>query len=311
MNYLKYFLQIILLLFSSSVFAAKYSKSIKIGAGNILQGYYFVALDLCNTIKLVDKNCKCEVIVTTGSYENLEMLRSGELDFALVQSNMAREAFEGNGYYADKEKIPTLRQVLNLYDEIFTVIVRRDSDIKIFSDIGGKKISNGPADSVSNVTYDALMKFYKLRHEPIDIDLPYEQYAEKLCNKEVDALMIVTGHPNPFVNLIIDRCDVSFVPIETRKINKLVESNNAYHATSLQRGLYYDVSNDEKTFALSAIVVTNENFDSLFLKKFINKFQEKNEIFKHSHYLLKNLGSDHFIKNFVLPAHKALHNFKI
>ena len=56
-----------------------------------------------------------------------------------MQANIAVEAYEGIGYYHDQEKMQNLRQVLNLHDEFFTVIVKDEDKIKVFADIDGKK----------------------------------------------------------------------------------------------------------------------------------------------------------------------------
>jgi len=61
--------------------------SIKIGAGQSAGLYYTTAAYLC-TIFTKEFNEKCEVIVTSGSKENVELLNSKKVDIALVQESL-------------------------------------------------------------------------------------------------------------------------------------------------------------------------------------------------------------------------------
>lgn len=147
-----------------------------------------------------------------------------------MQANIAVEAYEGIGYYYhDQEKMQNLRQVFNLHDEFFTVIVKDEDKIKVFADIDGKKITNGPAFSGSNITYDAVRSLYKFSKKPEELHINYEDSIDKFCNKEIDAIIMMVGHSNPLVNLIANKCEVDFVSIENDKIAELVKQNRAFH----------------------------------------------------------------------------------
>ncbi len=76
---------ILILSFSSnSVFASQDSdkKIIKIAAGSVLEGYYFIGLRLCRYITESNNGIRCEVVPTTGSLENIRLLKNREVDFA-------------------------------------------------------------------------------------------------------------------------------------------------------------------------------------------------------------------------------------
>lgn len=311
MNNFKLATIISIFLICSNIYAAP--KVIKIGTGSILKGYYAIGLDLCKTIKNDDKNnehIKCEVVATNGSIENLKLLQQGKIDLALVQANIAVEAYEGIGYYHDQEKMQNLRQVLNLHDEFFTVIVKDEDKIKVFADIDGKKITNGPAFSSSNITYDAIRSLYKFSKEPEELHINYEDSIDKFCNKEIDAIIMMVGHSNPLVNLIANKCEVDFVSIENDKIAELIKQNRAFHKAILHKGLYPGITDDQTTVKVSAILVTRDEVNRDILDKFIGAFHRNVANFKLSNYLLNNLDINYFAntKNFVLPKHDSVRN---
>lgn len=296
-----------LIIFSFTVSAD--NKHIKIVSGSIMEGYYSIGLTICDYITKSSKGVSCEVISTDGSKENLQLLKSGKIDLALIQSNVAEDAFNGQGAY--KEELPylNLRQVLNLHDEIFTIIAKDDDKIKVFADIAGKKISNGSPDSASTITFDAVRQFYSFA-KPIDIELNAEQYAKELCDGNIDAIILITGHPNSLVNHIANSCEIDFVAIEREKLSKILESNKAYKKITLLKGIYPGITLDQDTIGVKAILVTTDKFSDEILKNFENYLSKNIQAFKQSDMLLHNLNDNYFFDDFILPKHENSNSIK-
>ncbi len=309
MNNFKILTIIFCLLFTNNyVLAAQ--KTIKIGSGSILKGYYFIGLDLCRTFTLADNNINCEVIPTKGTVDNLNLLKEGKIDLALVQSSVALEAYEGIGYFAKIGRMQEIRQILNLYDEFFTVIVKDQDKIKIFSDIEGKKISSGPPFSSDHITYEIIANLYNFAKEPINIEINYEESVTDFCNGKIDAIIMTLGHPNPLVGLIANNCEIDFVPIENNKIEQLLATNKAFHKAKLHKGLYPGITADQNTVKVSAILIARDDMDNKLLDKFIGAFHRNVKDFKHSNYILRDININHFAdtNNFVLPKHSSVRN---
>jgi TRAP transporter TAXI family solute receptor len=279
------------------------TKTIKIGSGSILEGYYSIGLTICEYISKSNKGTSCEVVSTNGSKENLQLLKSGKIDLALIQSNIAEDAFSGRGAYKDELPHLNLRQILNLHDEVFTVIAKDDDKIKVFADIAGKKISNGNPDSASTITYDAIKQFYSFA-KPVDIELSAEQYAKELCDGNIDAIILVTGHPNALVNHIANNCEIDFVAIEKEKLSRLLESNKAYKKITLIKGIYPGITMDQDTIGVKAILITTEKFNDEILKNFEAYLSKNIQTFKQSDTLLHNLSDSYFFEDFILPKHE-------
>ena len=285
------------------------NKVIKIGSGSIMEGYYSIGLTVCEYIAKSNKGVSCEVISTNGSRENLQMLKDGRISLALIQSNIAEDAFSGQGSYKDQLPQLDLRQILSLHDEVFTVIAKDDDKIKVFADIAGKKISNGHPDSASTITYDAIRQFYSFA-EPIDIEISTEQYAKELCDGNIDAIILITGHPNALVNHIANSCEIDFVAIEREKLSRVLGSNRAYRKVTLTKNLYPGISADQDTVGVKAILISTDKLDPEILKNFENYLTKNVQNFKQSDALLHNLSDGHFYKDFILPKHEQSNAIK-
>ncbi|RYE06475.1 MAG: TAXI family TRAP transporter solute-binding subunit [Rickettsiaceae bacterium] len=278
--------------------ATEPTKVIKIGTGSILEGYYNIGLTICEYIAQ-SSNCKCEVVPTNGSIENLSLLQNDKVDFAIIQSNIALSTFDGSEQYTKVNR--SLRQVLNLYDEIFTIVAKDDDKIKVFADIAGKRISNGNPSSASTLTFDELKKYYSFA-KPIDIELSQEDYAKQLCEGNIDAIILVTGHPNALVSLIANHCNVDFVAIEQKKMQSILAGNKAYGKAKLLKNLYPGISIDQDTISMQAILITTDKIDPKIVENLVIYFAQNKQRFMQSHQILKGIDDDRFFNNFVLPS---------
>ena len=82
-------------------------------------------------------------------------LRSGELEFAIVQSDVAFDAYKGKGGSSEKP-FQELRSVLALHPELVTIVGR--AGIHEISDLAGKRIYAGPEGSGSRRTWETLQQ---------------------------------------------------------------------------------------------------------------------------------------------------------
>lgn len=289
-----------------SVYSDKRPQMIRIATGDILEGHYLVGLQLCRYITKSNSNLKCDVVSTSGSVESLNQLHDGKVDMAIVQSDMALDAFEGNGYFKEKNHQPDLKQIITLYDQLFTIIVKDDDHILTFEDLEGKKISNGVPLSDSSMVYDELKDIYHLKNPlPHDIELSPAEYSKAFCNKKIDAIMLMAGYPDVLVNHITHNCEADFLGLDEHKIEQLIQSNPAYKKNQLKRGIYPGIDDTVSTISVSSILVTNSKLDSKIIENFMQYFTQRIAKFKLAHPALQDLPDENFTNNYILP--KAIH----
>ena len=277
-------------------------KTVKIAAGSVLEGYYFIGLRLCRYITESNNGIRCDVVPTTGSLENIDLLRKGEVDFAFTQAELAVDAYEGKGYFNNVAPFPDMIQLLRLHDEAFTIIAKDKDKIFVFGDLDGKKISNGPKNSDSTIAYNILASHYKFKKQPEDIEMPHEEYANQFCSGKVDAIILMTGHPNSLVNHITHSCESDFVSIEKDKIDMLVEQNQAFKKYIIDEKGYPGINKSENTFAVSAIFITTNSVPKKLISNLTQYLKKRMNQFKLSYPLLYDLENDHFTSGFVLPG---------
>ena len=281
---------------------AKENKIVRIGVGSLLGGYYTLGLKLCRYISESSDGIKCELVPTTGSLESLRLLQQGKIDFTFALSNLAIDAYNGKGYFAESEPFKDMYQLLRLHDEYFTVIVKDDDKILVFADLEGRKVSNGPPKSDSSTIYEDLEVYYDFKKKPVDIELAHEDYAKEFCKGNIDAVIMMTGHPSALVNFITHACESDFVTVDSDKIELLLQHNPGFHKVTLEKGKYPGITETQETVAVPAIFVAGRSADKLMVERFINYFNTRISRFKATHPILYDLDDDHFTSGFVLPG---------
>jgi TRAP transporter TAXI family solute receptor len=112
--------------------------------------------------RLVNKTRKehgirCSVESTGGSVYNLNAIAAGELDMGVAQSDWQYHAYNGTSKFKEKGPNKDLRAVFSVHPEPFTVVARKDSGIKDFMDLKGKRVNVGNPGSGQRGTMEVVM----------------------------------------------------------------------------------------------------------------------------------------------------------
>ena len=98
--------------------------NITIGTGDENGIYHPTGVNICSYINKAQfrHGIHCTAIKTAGSIDNAQKVRSGALDFAIVQSDVQYYATKGYGPFRNKGPDSRLRSVVSLHPEAFTIV---------------------------------------------------------------------------------------------------------------------------------------------------------------------------------------------
>jgi|APTNR8051073442_1049403.scaffolds.fasta_scaffold04330_3 hypothetical protein len=200
----------------------------------------------------------CTVEITSGSVNNIKALRDGDAQLAIIQSDTQQAAFTGGDPFTDSEPFDTLRSVMALYVEQFTVVVGKKSDIETFADLRGHRVYIGPSGSGRRQTAEAVMAAYGFSpNDVIDVaDPKASDEAVALCNNEFDAFIMTIGNPNATIKTATATCGARLVPLDGAAIDAIVTETPVYVPSTIPAGMYPNVTTDIQTLGLVATLVT-------------------------------------------------------
>ena len=236
---------------------------ITIGTGGVTGVYYPTGGAIC---RLVNKGRKehgirCSVESTGGSVYNLNTIRAGELDMGVAQSDWQYHAYNGTSKFADAGPNKELRAVFSVHPEPFTVVARKDSGIKTFGDLKGKRVNIGNPGSGQRGTMEVVMaaKGWTTDDFTLVSELKAAEQSQALCDNKIDAMIYTVGHPNGSIKEATTSCDTVLVSVSGPEIDKLVADNAYYRKAVIPGGMYTGSPDDVSTFGVAATFVSSTN----------------------------------------------------
>src|SRR5699024_2576795 len=132
-----------LMLFGFPLSTIAQDNFISIGTGGVTGVYYAAGGAICRLVNKdrADHGMRCAVDSTGGSVFNIKALRAGDLYFAVVQSDVGYNAYNGEVQFKEFGDYKKLRSLFSLHAEPFTVLARKEANIKTFEDLQGKRFN--------------------------------------------------------------------------------------------------------------------------------------------------------------------------
>jgi TRAP transporter TAXI family solute receptor len=230
------------------------------GTASLAGTYFPVGVALCRLVNedRREHGIRCAAQRSAGSVANIRALRAGEIDLALVQSDVQDAALNGTGALAEDGPFPDLRAVLSLYPEALTVVARREAGIAGLGDLPGTRISPGPPGSGQRELWEAVSAAMGWTAEDFAavLDLAPTDQAAALCEGQIDTFVITIGHPAPTVREAASGCDASLVPVTGPEIAALVGASPYFAEAVILGGLYRGNPAPVATFGVMATLVT-------------------------------------------------------
>lgn len=232
-------------------------KPIVVASGVVTGLYYPVAGAICRQMnqERPRHGLRCLVEATEGPVQNLNALRDGEVDLALVQSDWQGAAFRGDGRFAGAGPFKELRAVATLHAETVTLLVRPDAEIDDLSKLKGKRVNLGPRGSALRNLSDIAVDAAGVR-VPDDGDMTPDAALAALCAGQLDAAFFAVGHPNATIMQATAQCGAVPLAVTGPGVDKLLSGRKDLTRATIPANLYPGVQEDVATIAVAATLVT-------------------------------------------------------
>ena len=285
-------------------------KFVTIGTGGVTGVYYPTGGSIC---RLVNKGRKvhgirCSVESTAGSVYNLNMIAAGELDMGVAQSDWQYHAYHGSSKFKDRGPNKDLRAVFSVHPEPFTVVARKDSGIKHFNDLKGKRVNIGNPGSGQRGTMEVVMEAYGWTKADFKLasELKSAEQGKALCDNKIDAMVFTVGHPSGSIKEPTTSCNSVIVPVTGRVIDKLVNENAYYRTATIPGGMYRGTDSDTKTFGVGATFVTSAKVPEKVIYNVVKAVFENFAQFKKLHPAFRVLKKEEMIQHgHSAPLHRG------
>jgi TRAP transporter TAXI family solute receptor len=297
-----------------AISSASASSFITIGTGGVTGVYYPTGGAIC---RLVNKDRKqhgirCSVESTGGSVYNLNTIRAGELDMGVAQSDWQYHAYHGTSRFEEQGANKDLRAVFSVHAEPFTVVARKDSGIKTFDDLKGKRVNIGNPGSGQRGTMEVVMaaKGWTADDFRMVSELKAAEQSQALCDNKIDAMVYVVGHPNGSIKEATTSCDTVLVPVDGPVIQKLIADNSYYRKAVIPGGMYAGSPEDVPTFGVGATFVSSTGVPADTVYQVVKAVFENFEDFRKLHPAFANLSKQEMARDGLsAPLHEGAERY--
>jgi uncharacterized protein len=239
--------------------AAQDATFFTLAGGDVGGNYFATARAICTEVNRAAKGMmRCSPEATPGSVYNLDALASGEIDFAIVQSDWLLAARDGTGVFAGVGPMDDLRGVLALYQEQVTLLTRVGANIRGPADLAGARVDIGPPASGRRATAERLLGIVEITPAMFGqlSELTSSAAIDELCLGHLDAIILVTGHPDLAVARAIGSCNARLVPFADSAHAAAIDAAGLYTSSVIPAGTYGADTPAIATFAVTATLVT-------------------------------------------------------
>jgi TRAP transporter TAXI family solute receptor len=281
--------------------AAAQQKFLTIGTGGVTGVYYAAGGAIC---RLVNKDrakhgIRCSVESTGGSVFNINTIKAGELDLGVSQSDVMYNAVKGEKQFKDAGAYGDLRAVMSLHPEPFTVVARKEANIRTFADFKGKKFNVGNPGSGTRASMEEILGAmgWKMSDFALASELKADEHGPALCDGKIDGFFYAVGHPSANIQDPTTTCGAKLVPLSGAYVDKLVGQWPFYAKVTIPAGLYPNNPQATDTFGVLATLVSSSKVpaDNVYavVKAVFDNFEE----FKKLHPALAHLKPEDMVKN--------------
>lgn len=237
------------------------TKSLTLATGSELGTYYPVGVALRMLLEQTPAAGKLalKAVPTKGSIDNLEGMRSGAFDLALVQNDQLKDAVQGTGAFAGKP-IANLRSVMRLHEEALALVVRRSAKIRSLDDLSGHKIDLGAVGSAGRLIAEHLLAA-TAKPGPLVVDLQNIAVSSALCQKRIDGAFLFIGHPSAVLVDALGRCKGRLVPLHGPAVDSVLKDNNGLSPAAIPARGYAGVNKPVPTIGSYAVLVARADLD--------------------------------------------------
>ena len=290
--------------------AAAQQKFMTVGTGGVTGVYYAAGGAIC---RLVNKDrakhgIRCSVESTGGSVFNINTIKAGELDLGFAQSDVQFNAAKGQAQFKDAGAYGDLRAVFSVHPEPFTVVARKEANIKTFADFKGKRFNVGNPGSGTRASMEELLAAMgsKMADFSLASELKADEHGPALCDGKIDGFFYGVGHPSANIQDPTTSCGARLVSLTGPVIDKLIADKPYYARATIPGGLYPNNPDATNTYGVLATVVASSKTPSETVYQVVKAVFDNFDEFKKLHPALGNLKPESMVADGLsAPLHEG------
>ena len=284
-------------------------KFLNIATGGTAGTYYPIGGAMAEILNKDIKGMNASAQSTGATVANINMLKDGSVDLAIVQNDITYYAVNGTEMFQDK-KVDTIHGIATLYPETCQFVTLDSSGIKSIKDLKGKKVAVGAAGSGAEANARQILEAYGITYNDIEVQyLSFAEGASALKDGNVDAAFLTAGYPTASVQDISSQNKIRLLPVDSDKAEALIAKYPFYTKTTIPAGTYAGFNEEVQTISVMAMLVATDKVDDKLGYEIAKAIFSNLDRLQAAHSVGKLITKDGAMKGMSLPMNAGAEKF--
>jgi uncharacterized protein len=288
-------------------------RTVTIASGSV-DGVYYPIAGAISRITSDDKdlNIRATVESSGGSVANVQLIRSGAADFALLQNDVAYFAFNGIGLEVFNGKpMKGMAGVFSVYPELMHIVATQASGVKSAHDLRGKRVALGPRGSATEQNALQTLAAHGIREGDLSaaVRISFSASLDQLKAGAVDAAFFMIALGAPVIADAFNSGRLALVPVAPAPLEALVGQFPFFTMGEIPARTYKGQDRELPTPAVMAMVVARSGLSDDLVYRFTRVVFDNLPKFHAAHAAARNLTLQTALIGMALPLHPGAERF--
>ena len=250
--------------------------SLIFGTGGTSGSYYPIGGALKRVFEDSDQVAQVQVVSTGASVQNINNIEDGTNQLAIVMSDVAYDAINGQGQF--EGRTADIKTIAGLYPNVVQVVATANSGIQSVADMKGKRIGVGKVGSGVEQSAQKVLEAAGMSYDDL-ARVSHTGYADsvtEMSNGNLDAAFFTSGVPNSSITGLMQNTDVTFVNVDGETADKLLEKYPYYETYDIPAGApeRYDLDNAVNTVAIRNLLIAPASMSEKVSRDLAKRFYD-------------------------------------
>ncbi|WP_243296717.1 TAXI family TRAP transporter solute-binding subunit [Bacillus litorisediminis] len=275
--------------------------------------YYPIGVGMGNlwTEKLQGEGIKATGQSSAGSVENIDLLRKGEAQLAILQGLIGAQAVDGSGNF-EGNAYEDLRSISMLWPNVEHFLLMNDKvKTGTISDIEGTTFSVGPQASGTEQSTLVMMEGINLTKENIKPEyLGYDDTVSAMRDGRLDGGSAPAGIPVAAVmDMYASGVDATVLEVTDEQLEAINNVYNTWYRFVIPAGTYPGVDKDINTIAQPNFLGVTKELDEETVYKLTKTLYENLDFMYGVHDSAKNMTLETALDGLPAPLHAGAYKY--
>ncbi|MCI7261609.1 MAG: TAXI family TRAP transporter solute-binding subunit [Clostridium sp.] len=222
---------------------------------------YPVGCAIAEAINSYNNQMNINLGASTGSFENVRGLSSGQFDLGLVTGDVAYAAYNGTKDFEGHAE-DGLRAIGALYTSTSNWMVPEASGLVYVHDLAGKRIAVGPEGSTTEYSARISLTAAGLtpaNTAPINCGIGYG--SEEVKKGTMDAVHGFAGIPVSGLSSLAEAVPCRLLIYSQEELEEILDSNPIYQKVVIPARTYRGQTEDVNSFGIQCLLCVSESMD--------------------------------------------------